>query len=89
MRAINTSVNAEAYSAIYAALCTYARLDTADRAEVAEDYAELLSMISAYNATAEQVNADADAATELALAPLCCIGFSFLAALWLLIKRKF
>jgi hypothetical protein len=79
----------DAYFALYTALETYALLTDAEKAEVSEEYAALCTAIQAYNTTATEVNHIADEATEIALAPLCAAGFSFLAALWLLIQKKF
>lgn len=79
----------DAYFALYTALETYALLTDTEKAEVSEEYAALCTAIRAYNTTATEVNHIADEATEIALAPLCAAGFSFLAALWLLIQKKF
>ena len=77
------------YSELYALLQTYATLSDEEKANVATEFAIVQQMIGAYNQKAQIANNELADATEIAFAPIVATGFTFLAALWFLLKKKF
>ena len=76
------------YSEIVSALALYANLTPDEKAEADEAYRALQDAIATYNAKVSEANGAVAAASEIAFAPICA-SFSFLAALWFLVKKKF
>ena len=64
-------------------------LSDEEKANVATEFASVQQMIDAYNETAQTANNELADATEIAFAPIVATGFTFLAALWFLLKKKF
>ena len=86
---LSADASAEAkYAELSAAIELYAKLTDAEKAEASAAYAELSAAISAYNNKAESANKALADASELALAPVV-VSFSFLSALWFILKKKF
>ncbi len=80
---------ATTYAELYALLQTYSSLSDSEKSNVAVEFSAVQQMINEYNAQAETANNELSEATELAFAPLATVGFSFVAALWFLLKKKF
>ena len=90
--AMELTENADAattYAELYALLQTYSSLSDSEKSNVAVEFSAVQQMINEYNAQAETANNELSEATELAFAPLATVGFSFVAALWFLLKKKF
>lgn len=77
------------YSELYALLQTYATLSDEEKANVATEFITVQQMINAYNEKAHTANSELADATEIAFAPIVATGFTFLAVLWFLLKKKF
>ena len=90
LAAMTKDANTETkYAELYALLQTYATLSDEEKANVAIEFAMVQQMISAYNQKAQTANSELADATEIAFAPIVATGFTFLAALWFLLKKKF
>ena len=76
------------YNELYAALQLYGKLTDEEKQEVNESFLVLQSEINAYNSKAETANTELKNATEIAFVPIS-VSFTFLAALWFLLKKKF
>ena len=61
----------------------------AEKQEVSTEYNTLLTAVKAYNAKVDAPNKAISEATEVAFASIVTLGFSFLAGLWFLLKKKF
>ena len=77
------------YTELYAVLQTYTLLSEEEKAMVAGEFATLQQMIDSYNAKAETANNELAEATEMAFAVIASTGFTFLSALWFVLRRKF
>ena len=86
--ALTVTKSPDDYYALYSAMLTYSQLTEEEREAVAEEYARLLVLIKEYNEVAKEVNETVEESSEISLAPLSVIGFSFVTALWFFIKRK-
>jgi len=90
MAALNKNADTETtYSELYAVLQTYTFLSAKEKEDVAKEFATLQQMINAYNAKAQTANNELAKATENAFAPIAVTSFTFLAALWFLLRKKF
>jgi len=90
MVALSKDANTETtYSELYSVLMTYSTLSDVEKANVATEYATLQQLIENYNTKAQAANTELADATEVAFAPIVATGFTFLAALWFLLKKKF
>jgi hypothetical protein len=76
------------YSELYSALLLYSKLTDDEKQEVNEEFLVLQAAINAYNSKAEMANTELKNATEIAFIPISA-SFTFLAALWFLLKKKF
>lgn len=76
------------YSELYSALQLYSRLTDDEKQEANEEFLVLQAAINAYNSKAEMANTEFKNATEIAFIPIAT-SFTFLAALWFLLKKKF
>ena len=81
----------ERYEAICTALTTYGELSEEEKTAVADDYAVLDEAIAAYNASAEAVNGEMNAAMEVAVKVLssAVAVVAVLAGAWFVLKRLF
>ena len=77
------------YQELYAILQTYSTLSDEEKGAVSAEFAKLQNMITAYNAKAQIANNELAEASEIALATIVSADFTFLAALWFLLKKKF
>ena len=64
-------------------------LSKEEKANVATEFATVQQMINEYNEKTRVANSELAAATEIAFSPIVATGFTFLAALWFLLKKKF
>ena len=80
---------AEKFAAISQALTTYGQLSADEKAAVAEVYASLEAQISAYNASVEEINGEAESAIERALRVFssAILTMGALAAVWFAVKK--
>ena len=80
---------AEKFAAISQALTTYGQLSADEKAAVAEAYASLEAQISAYNASVEEINGEAESAIERALRVFssAILTMGALAAVWFAVKK--
>ncbi len=85
----DNSISEELYGKIYEAIQIYCSFNEDEKQEVEASYQKLLECIEKYNEDAEIVNAEQEKATEIAFAPLVPMGFTFIAAIYFLLKRKF
>ena len=76
------------YIELYSALQLYSKLTDDEKQEVNEEFFVLQEAINAYNSKAETANTELKNATEIAFIPIT-VSFTFLAALWFLLKKKF
>jgi molybdopterin converting factor small subunit len=76
------------YSELYSALQLYSKLTDDEKQEANEEFLVLQAAINAYNSKAEMANTELKNATEIAFIPISA-SFTFLAALWFLLKKKF
>ena len=76
------------YSELYSALQLYSKLTDDEKQEANEEFLVLQAAINAYNSKAETANTELKNATEIAFIPISA-SFTFLAALWFLLKKKF
>jgi len=76
------------YSELYSALQLYSKLTDDEKQEANEEFLVLQAAINAYNSKAEMANIELNNATEIAFIPISA-SFTFLAALWFLLKKKF
>ena len=81
----------ERFETICTALTTYGELSEEEKAEVTGDYAVLEAAITAYNASAEVVNGEMNAAMEVAVRVLssAVAVATVLAGAWFVLKRLF
>ncbi len=86
---VDGAVSEELYGKIYEAIQIYNTFNEEEKQEVEESYQKLLVSIEAYNAEAKVINNEQVNATEIAFAPIATTSFTFLAALWFLLKKKF
>ena len=85
---LSENQSAEAtYEELYSALQIYASLTDEEKEEASESFAVLQSAIEEYNAKAALANNESAVATEIAFASISAC-FTYLAALWLLLKKK-
>ena len=77
------------YGELYRALETYNILSDDEKESVKESYNVLQMQIKTYNNKADTSNSELAKASELSFAVMASSGFAFLAALWLLLKKKF
>ncbi len=77
------------YGELYAVLQTYTSLSAKEKEDVAKEFATLQQMINAYNTKAQTANNELADATEIAFGPIAATSFTFLAALWFLLRKKF
>ena len=66
----------------------YSKLTDDEKQEANEEFLVLQAAINAYNSKAEMANTELKNATEIAFIPISA-SFTFLAALWFLLKKKF
>jgi hypothetical protein len=76
------------YNELYAALQLYTKLTDEEKQEVNESFLVIQTAIESYNEKAMVANDEMKKATEVAFIPIS-VSFTFLAALWFLLKRKF
>ncbi len=76
------------YSELYSALQLYSKLTEDEKQKANEEYLVLQEAINDYNSKAETANTELKNATEIAFIPISA-SFTFLAALWFLLKKKF
>ena len=76
------------YNELYAALQLYAKLTDEEKQEANDSFLVLQAAIESYNAKANVANKEMEKATEIAFIPISA-SFTFLAALWFLLKKKF
>ena len=89
MKKLSENANAQpSYEELYAVLQTYASLSEEEKANVTAEFAKLQQLIKDYNTKAQTANTEMEEATEIAFAPIVSMGFAFLAALWLLLRKK-
>ena len=81
----------ERFAAICTALTTYGTLSNEEKEAVIDDYAALVAAIEAYNASAEAVNAEMNAAMEIAIKVIssAVAVAAVLAGAWFVLKRLF
>ena len=90
LAAMTQEANMEtAYGELYALLQTYALLSEEEKANVTAERESVQRMINEYNQKAQAANRELADATEVAFAPVAAAGFPFLAALWVLLKKRF
>ena len=90
LAALTDNANAETtYTELYALLQTYATLSDEEKTNVDAEFTTVQQMINAYNEKAYTANSELANATEIVFAPIVATGFTFLAALWFLLKKKF
>ena len=90
MTALSKNADVETtYAELYSVLQTYATLSDAEKMNVTAEYATLQQLIENYNAKVQVANTELADATEIAFAPIAINGFTFIAALWVLLKKKF
>ena len=77
----------QTYSRIVYALEVYGRLTEEEKAESATVYQTLEAVIAEYNAVVDDMNNAQAEASELALAPVCALYFTFMAAVWFVLKK--
>ena len=86
---LSEGLSAEAtYAQLYSALQIYAKLTASEKESAKAEFLTLQAAIEAYNAKAELANGELASATEMAFLPIT-VGFTFLGALWFLLKKKF
>ena len=90
MAELNQNTDTETtYVELYALLQTYSSLSVEEKTEVAKEFATLQQMVNAYNEKAQTANHELAEATKNAFAPIAVTSFTFLAALWFLLRKKF
>lgn len=90
LAALTNDANFETtYSELYSLLQTYATLSKEEKANVATEFATVQQMINEYNEKTRVANSELADATEIAFSPIVATGFTFLAGLWFLLKKKF
>ena len=77
-----------AYVKMRNALITYQTLSDEEKSAVSAEYQLLTDRINSYNNIISEANTEHSKATELAFAPLAAMSFTFMAALWYLLKKK-
>ncbi|MBQ7343728.1 MAG: hypothetical protein IJW53_03065 [Clostridia bacterium] len=77
------------YSELYELIEIYSSLSENEKEEVDGEFKHLQQLISNYNENASTANEALDSATEVAFAPIATSSFTFLAALWFILKKKF
>ena len=79
--ASNADISEDTYTAIADALAKYNALTSAEKEAAADDYAELLVVIEAYNNNAQTVNQEAENTMEIAFSTITSF-FAYLSKLW-------
>ena len=92
VNALSTDGSMEStYAELYNALVLYNSLSEEEKSKegVEEAYNALKMQIKAYNEKADTANTELANASELSFSAIISTGFTFLASLWFLLKKKF